>query len=153
MMQNKEREAKTEKYFNLYDNSPDMYLSIDPHDGSIKECNQTLARNTNYTKEEIIGQPVFFLYHPDCLPRVRKAFQSFVETGRVENAELEIKTKDGSTIPVLLSVEAIRDKDGHILYSNSCWCDISEIKRLEQELAAANKDLEKKSATEHANLK
>ncbi len=73
-----------------------------------------------------------------------KAFQSFTETGRVENAELEIKTKDGSKIPVLLSVEAIRDKDGHILYSNSCWRDISELKRLEQELAAANKDLEKK---------
>ncbi len=38
-MQNKELEAKAEKYFKLYDNSPDMYLSIDPDDGGVKECN------------------------------------------------------------------------------------------------------------------
>ena len=80
-MENKEREAQAEKYFNLYDNAPDMYLSIDPDDGSIKECNQTLARKTGYTKEEILGQPVFFLYHPGCLPRVKKAFESFMKTG------------------------------------------------------------------------
>jgi len=143
-MENKELEARAEKYFNLYDTSPDMYLSIDPEDGSIKECNQTVVRKTGYTKEEIIGQPVFFLYHPGCMPRVKKAFQSFTETGRVENAALEIKTKDGSTIPVLLSVEAVRDQQGNILYSNSCWRDISQIKRWEQQWAAANKDLEKK---------
>ena len=103
-----------------------------------------MVRKTGYTKEEIIGQPVFFLYHPGCMPSVKKAFQSFTETGRVENAALEIKTKDGSTIPVLLSVEAVRDPDGTILYSNSCWRDISEIKRREQQGAAVNKDLEKR---------
>ncbi len=143
-MENKEHEVQAEKYVKLYDTSPDMYLSIDPQDGTIKQCNQTLARKTGYTKEEIIGQPVFFLYHPGCMPRVKKAFQSFTETGRVENAALEIKTKDGATIPVLLSVEAVRDQDGTILYSNSCWRDISEIKRGEQQWAAANKDLEKR---------
>jgi|GEM_PF-6376806 len=127
-----------------YDNSPDMYVSVDPHDASIKDCNQTLADKCGYSKDEIIDRPVFFLYHPDCISEAEKAFKSFVETGRVVNAELELKRKDGTKIPALLNVEAVRDADGKILYSNSSWRDISEIKQLQKELAEANKELEKK---------
>ena len=77
-------------------------VSVDPHTAAIKEYNQTLVDALGYTKEEIIGRPIFDLYHPDCLEDVQKAFQSFVETGGVEDAELQLKRQDGS--PAILGL-------------------------------------------------
>ncbi|MCZ6491298.1 MAG: response regulator, partial [Acidobacteria bacterium] len=92
-----------------------------------------------YTKEEIIGQPLFFVYHPDCLAKVRVAFDSFVRTGEVHDAELELKRKDGSKIPVSLNVTAVRDAKGTVLHSRSIWRDISERKRMEESLRETQK--------------
>jgi len=138
-------QAMTEKFIRLYDSSPDMYVSVDAVDAKIKDCNLTLALKTGYKKEEIIGQTIFFLYHPDCFLKVKSAFRSFVTSGRVSNAELILKRKDGSKIVVLLNVEAIRDEEGKILYSNSCIRDISDIKILEKQLLKTNQELERKN--------
>ncbi|MEM7236043.1 MAG: PAS domain-containing protein, partial [Planctomycetota bacterium] len=127
----------------LYEHSPDMYASVDPSDRSITQCNQTLARKTGYRKEEILGQPIYFLYHPDCHAEVDKVFRSFVATGHVDNAELEVRKRDGTKIPVLLNAEAVRGDDGCISHSNSCWRDISELKELERELSDVKQEKER----------
>ena len=43
--------------------------------------NHTLARATGYPREEILGRPVFDLYHPDCLGAARRAFEQSVAAG------------------------------------------------------------------------
>ncbi len=126
--------ASEVRYHDLYDNAPDMFVSVDPETAAIKECNQTLATALGYTNEEIVGRPIFGLYHPDCMEDVQKAFRSFVETGEVRNAELQVKRKDGSKIDVLLNASAVRDKQGNILYSRSTLRDITECKKAEQAL-------------------
>ena len=93
---------------------------------------------------KIIGYPVIQFYHPDCIPDFKKAFQLFKSKGSVVNAELAIRTKTGKKIPIRLNVTAVRNNKGKITHSNSVWHDISDVKQLETELAAANKDLEKK---------
>ena len=133
----------TDKYKDLYDNAPDMLLSLDVKTAKIIECNQTLSKSLGYTKEEIIGQPVFWAYHPDCIEEANNAFQSFVETGEVHDAELELKRKDGSKIDVSLNVSAVRDEQGNILYSRSIWRDITEFKRAENALREQEESLEK----------
>jgi PAS domain S-box-containing protein len=122
------------KFITLYNNSPDMYMSVSPKDAKILECNNTLLEKTNYTREELIGFPIFKLYHEDCLEEVKKAFQLFVETGKVSNKELTIKTKEGDKIDVSLNVNAVKDETGKILYSISSWRDISETKKTLQEI-------------------
>lgn len=121
-----------ERYADLYDNSPDMYVSVMADTGLIRRSNQTTARKLGYTKDEIIGKHIFELYHPDCLEDVKQAFQSFVETGEVENAELQLMRKDGSKLDVNLNVTSVRDEEGKVLYSRSCWIDISERKKAEK---------------------
>jgi signal transduction histidine kinase len=64
---------------------------------------------------------------------VRKAFQSFVETGEVRGAELQLKRKDGRKIEVSLNASAVRDEQGKILYSRSILRDITERKRAEEQ--------------------
>jgi two-component system cell cycle sensor histidine kinase/response regulator CckA len=52
------------RFQDLYDNAPDMYVSVAPHTAKIIQCNLTLANHLGYTKEEIIGCQIFDMYHP-----------------------------------------------------------------------------------------
>ena len=124
-----------EKFRVLYNNSPDMYVSVSPEDGIILLCNETLLKKTGYSREEIIGFPIFKLYHEDCLPDVENnVFKKFIKTGVIRNKELILKRKDGSKIDISLNVDAVRDKAGKILYSISSWRDITERKKAEDVL-------------------
>ncbi|MBC8319345.1 MAG: response regulator [Bacteroidetes bacterium] len=120
------------KFRVLYNNSPDMYVSVSPDDATILLCNDTLLNNTGYTREEIIGSQIFNLYTDECIDDVKKTFQEFVEKGEVNDKELIIKRKDGSLIDVSLKVDAVRNDKGEILYSISSWRDITDRKRTEK---------------------
>ena len=122
-----------EKFRVLYNNSPDMFVSVSPDDASILLCNDTLLNKTGYSREEVIGFPIFKVYHDDCMDDVKKAFLRFVETGAVKDEELILKRKDGGKIFVSLNVSAIRNEAGKILHSMSSWTDITQRKRLEEE--------------------
>jgi diguanylate cyclase (GGDEF)-like protein/PAS domain S-box-containing protein len=139
LLRKKSEEALQEseaRYHDLYDNAPDMFVSVDAKTATILQCNQTLATALGYRKEEIVGRPIFDVYHPDCMEDVKKSFQLFVETGEVHNAELQLKRKNGSKIDVILNVSAIFDEQGEVLYSRSVWRDITDRKQLEEEIKA-----------------
>jgi len=136
------RESEAQ-YTDLYNNAPDMYVSVDAETAHILQCNQTLANELGLTKEEIVGQSIFDVYHPDCVDEVKKKiFPTFIDTGAIHDAELQLMRKDGSKLDVSLNVSAVRDKDGQILHSRSSWRDISERKRMEQEIAERARELE-----------
>ena len=139
------------KYQDLYDNAPDMFASVDTT-GKILECNQTLAAATGYTKKEIIGHPIFDMYHPDCVEDAKTTFESFVGTGEVHDAELELKRQDGSKIEVSLNVSAVRDEQGKILHSRSIWRDITQRKQAEKEIQRLNEELEQRVMDRTAQL-
>jgi len=122
----KESEAR---YIDLYENAPDMYVSVDAKTALIDKCNLTLARTLGYSQEELNGRPVFELYHPDCLDEVKMTFKTFVETGSIRDKELELRRKDGSKLHVSLNVSAVRNEDGEILFSRSTLRDITERRR------------------------
>lgn len=130
------------KYQDLYNNAPDMFVSVCPKTSNVLQCNQTLLNNLGYTFKEVLGKPVFKLYHPDCMDNVKKAFQVFVDTGEVRNAELQLKRKDTSKIDVILNISAVRDEQGKIISSRSSWRDITERKKMETELDKYRKLLE-----------
>ena len=137
----KERRSAEVRYHDLFDNAPDMFLSVDSETATIQVCNQTLATALGYTKEEIVGRPIFDLYHPDCTEEVQAAFRTFLETGEVQNAELQLQRNDGSKIDVLMNVSAVRDEQGKIRYGRSVLRDITEHKKAEQARARALEEL------------
>ncbi len=129
-----ELEESEKKYRVLYDNSPDMYASVSPEEAKILMCNKTLLSETGYSKEEVIGSPIFMMYHDDSLEKAKETFQQFATTGKVRDRQLILKRKDGSKVDVILNVDAIRDGTGKILYSISSWRDVTERKQIEQKL-------------------
>ncbi|MCI5168531.1 MAG: PAS domain S-box protein, partial [Candidatus Electrothrix sp. GM3_4] len=123
-----------EAYRDLYHNSPNMLCSVDTKTRKILTCNQTLAEKLCCSREKIIGREIFAIYHPDSLSDVRKSFDSFLETGVVNNAELQLMRRDGEKLDVLLNVSSVRDKHGEIIHSQSTWIDITERKCAERQL-------------------
>jgi PAS domain S-box-containing protein len=53
-----------ERYRALYDNNPSMYFTVDG-DGIVTAVNEFGAEQLGYTVEELIGQPVLEIFHPD----------------------------------------------------------------------------------------
>ena len=121
-------------YRDLYENAPDMYLSVDSATGRVIGCNRTFLKATGRTRNEVIGRPVFELYHPESRAVARQALKRFIATGRLRNLELVLKRKDGSPLPVSLNSTAVRDKRGRIRHSRSILRDITERQRAEAAL-------------------
>jgi PAS domain S-box-containing protein len=121
--------ASEARYIDLYENAPDMYISINAQTGVIEKCNQTLADKLGRPKEEIIGRAAFDIYHPDCLDQAKAIFQEFLQRGMVHDKELQLLKTDGSKLEVSLNASAVRAEDGTILSSRSTLRDITERRR------------------------
>lgn len=130
-----QKRKKAEKeYQDLYNNSSEMLISVDAKTAKVANCNQTLAHNLGYEKDEIIGEEIFKFYHPDSIEDVKDEFQKFIHSGKVKNAELSVRRKDGTKIDILLNAASVKDKDGNVLRSLSTWTDITERKESEKML-------------------
>lgn len=141
-----------EKFRVLYNSSPDMYVSVSAKDASIILCNETLMQKTGYLRDEIIGSPIYKMYYEDCIDDVKKAFQLFVNTGKVTDQELILKRKDGSKIEVSLNVNAIKNERGEVIHSMSTWRDITIRKQYEAELVTAKEKAEESDRLKSAFL-
>ncbi|MCW8930449.1 MAG: PAS domain S-box protein [Gammaproteobacteria bacterium] len=124
-----------EKYHDLYEHAPDMYLSVDVHSSHIVECNQTLLNTLGFSKDEVIGHSVFDFYTPISAAYAKKNILPVIkEIGYVLGEQLQVQKKDGSIVDVSLNISSICDEQGNIIRSRSVWHDISEIKCLEKKL-------------------
>ena len=128
----KKLKASEERYEDLYENAPGMFASVEAKSATIIQCNQTIARNLGYTKEEIVGRSIKELYPPADEEKKRQVFKTFTEKGTVRDAELQLLRKDGSRLDVILNVSSVRDEQGKILYSRSIWHDNTNAKLAER---------------------
>jgi two-component system NtrC family sensor kinase len=113
-------------------------LFISSKEGKFLDCNQALVEMLNYSsKEEClnIDLPENLYVNPDD----RKVFQERIERdGYVRDMEVKFKKKDGSKITVLLTGYPIRDAQGDIIGYQGINLDITERKRIEEELRETN---------------
>jgi PAS domain S-box-containing protein len=120
------------RYKDLYDHAPDMFCSLGFPIGSILECNETFLDKTGYTRKEVLGRDMFTFYQPDSREKAAKALVPFREKGRVEELELELRTKCGRKLQVSLSASAVRDTSGDIIRVRAVLRDITRRKELEE---------------------
>ncbi len=124
-----ELRKREEKYQDLYENSPDMYVSVDAKTAKIVRCNETTLKVLGYTREEVMGRSIFDMYAPESVNYAKKTvFPKFQQTGEIRDEELQVMRKDGSAIPVNLNASAVYDTDGEIIQSRSVWRDVTDYK-------------------------
>lgn len=126
--------ANEQKYLDLYDNAPTMFLSVEFLTGIIIECNDTLLKKTGFKRSEIVGNQLLEIFHQDGLKNNWTAFQQFNKSGEISNLELELNTVPGGKIPVLINSTVVRNENGEILHSRTVLQDIAELRKMQEEL-------------------
>ncbi len=91
--------ASERKYRDLYDNAPDMFLSVDVETSCIVDCNETLARAVGREKVDLLGRPALELYTPESHETVEEILRKLAETGE-SRAQLCLRRADDSRIEV-----------------------------------------------------
>ncbi len=119
----------------IIDNTPVLQYNVSP-DGTILNCNKLVLDTLGYkNKDELIGKPLApTIYTPASIDKSKKLFLKWKETGTIKDEELQVKTKNGKVIDVLLNVSTLYDNDGNPLSSISTQLDITERIRAEKEI-------------------
>ncbi|MBF0558110.1 MAG: diguanylate cyclase [Nitrospirae bacterium] len=117
----------------LINSSLDMIISVD-RERRIVEFNKAAEEIFGYEKHEILGKHIEFLYlDSNESERVSKLL---AETGRFAGEVINRK-KDHELFPAFLSASTIKDADGNSTGFMGVSRDITEIKKIEEELKAA----------------
>jgi PAS domain S-box-containing protein len=121
-----------ERYRDLYDNAPVMYHTIDTK-GIVLECNQTEVDMLGYSKEEIIGKPIYAFESKEYQDLAPHALREGMEKGHVVEERRFVK-KDGTIIDAALEGMAIYDDSGQAVGFRATLTDITHFKRVEEAL-------------------
>ena len=140
----------------ILDNAAYGIISTAP-DGIVSSFNPAAERLLGYTADEVIGKQTPVCWH-DPEEMARRALQLSEELGETispgfdvfaarprrnlpEQNEWTFICKDGTAVPVLLSVTALRSESGQITGFVGLTYDITERKRLEEALQKLNREL------------
>jgi len=124
------------KYRILFEESKDAILVSDPG-GNLLDANQAAIELFGYTKEELFSlDPARLYYNPEDRKRL---WQKLISSGFVNDYEAEMKRKDDEKIIVHLSISVIRDEEGKIFGHRGIAHDVTERRKLEQQLLQAQK--------------
>jgi PAS domain S-box-containing protein len=117
----------------LYNNAPCGYHSLDEQ-GFFLRVNDTELGWLGYQRHEIIGVKRFSdLITPEGAALFRANFPRFLEQGRVCGLEYQMVRKDGSSFPVIVNAEILRDDDGSYLMSRATVFDNTERREAEEQ--------------------
>ncbi len=101
-------------------------------EGIVNSCNPAAEKMYGYLAEEMIGQSVDVLYHPDSPFQMADIMDKIKIGSLVSNIEVLRMRKDGSAIPASLTVSPIYDLTGILVGTSSITRDLTELKKAEQ---------------------
>ena len=121
----------------LVDSSDDAIVSKTPA-GVITTWNRAAEQIFGYAAEEIVGEPISRLIHPDRPDEMEEILSTIRAGQRVEHYETVRMRKDGKAINVSLSVSPMLDGEGRLIGVSSIARDITERKRIDEQVRAAS---------------
>ena len=128
-----ERELwKTKDYLeNIVQSSVDAIVTTDPK-GRITFVNRAMEEMVGRSREEMIGGPIYQFYQ-EGIAEARKIMSILREKGSLKNHETTALKADGP-FPILTSASLLRDETGQIIGTLGVFKDLTEKKKLEEEL-------------------
>ena len=107
-------------------------------DGIITSWNKGAEKIYGYAENEVIGQPISILVPTDRQDETPQILRRLALGEAINNFETVRRRKDGEEIHVSLTISPIRNCEGRIVGASSVARDITERKRLEQEILAVS---------------
>ncbi|MEE8621998.1 MAG: PAS domain S-box protein [Syntrophobacteria bacterium] len=130
-----ELEKRHELEHNLIQTSMDGIIANDRR-GNLIIFNEGAERISGYTREEAVSNiHVTQLYVEEVAKKVKKMIygSEYGGPGRLINYEVEVLTKNGEPVPILLSATLLYE-EGREVATVGYFKDMREVKRLEREL-------------------
>ena len=117
-------------------------IAFDAHEGMfitgadrrMLRANRAFCEAFGYTAEEMMGRPLPFLRGPDHDEAFFEALWECVAEHGYWRGEMQLRRKNGSTFPVILTMTAVRGADGQITNYVATETDISARKAAENEI-------------------
>ncbi len=126
---------------------PDAIVAVD-HNGIIVQLNSQTQALFGYTRDELIGQKVEVLVPESYRRQHHHHRQTFAETPKLRRmgADLDLygRRRNGSEFPVEISLSPVSTENG--MFVLSAIRDISERKKIAEELRRANEELHRRTA-------
>ncbi len=113
--------------------------------------NPTYAKMMGYTMEELQGKHLSEIYAPEVRAELTQHMKQVHQKGHLIFESKQVR-KDGSVVPVLVDVSAIKDEMGKILFRVANIQDISERKEYEKQLKEAKASAEAANEAKSAFL-
>ena len=131
--------ASQEQYRQLWDDAPVAYHRLDTK-GIILQVNKTEMNMLGYTKDEMVGKPIFDFIHPEQRKDAEERFGLKLAGVDVpkQNDRIYIK-KDGSKIYVSIDDRLERDTEGQVVGMRTTMVDVSKRKQAEDALRESEK--------------
>jgi PAS domain S-box-containing protein len=140
-----------EVYRNLVENSLDAMLLTDPAGaGRVLAANPEACRMLGWSEEELVGSPRSVVFNMDD-PRTSRMMEERQKAGRFRGTTT-FRRKDGATFPADVSTILFEDSAGQTRAVLNIH-DVSERKRMEEELEEARRELEARVAQRTAELR
>ncbi|MFH0919977.1 MAG: PAS domain-containing protein, partial [Fibrobacterota bacterium] len=134
------RKSRLAAYFDrVLKDAADMIFTLDI-DGYILKFNSGAEALLGYSQSEIVGRPFTEMLFDAADSTL--IFDIVLKNDRVQNHEVRMKSKDNREIQVSMSISEMRDEKNQILGIVATCKDITENKRLEQELIKKNRQLQ-----------
>jgi PAS domain S-box-containing protein len=121
----------------LEQTSLDAIITTDPK-GVITSCSQGAGDLLGLLPGEATGRKVSEFYRGG-VSEARQIMAALHKEGRIRNYFTEVRTPSGRRTPIALSASAIRNSTGQIVGTIGVAHNLSEIRRLEDELATKNR--------------
>ena len=133
-----ERKRAEELYRTLANNSPSGVYIV--QDGKFQFINPKFQKYAGYTEDELLGMDSLELVHPEDRQRVKENAIEMLKGKRLSPYEFRTIGKGGKTIWAMETVTPIHYKGKRASLGN--FMDITERKRMEDELQEKNKQLD-----------
>ncbi len=127
-------------------NSSDDAIIAKTLDGIITSWNRGAELVYGYSASEIVGKPISTVISPDRPDEMTGILARIRQGERVEHYETTRLRKDGKPIAISLSVSPIYDSEGSLIGVSSIARDITERKRSDERLRAANQTTDARTA-------
>jgi PAS domain S-box-containing protein len=110
-------------------------------EGTIQSWNTAAERLFGYTAEEAMGRHISLVIPPERLVEEEQIITKLRAGQRIEHFETERIRKDGQHITVSLTISPIKDEAGNVTGASKIVRDVTERKRLEDNLRTLAADL------------
>jgi len=112
-------------YFELYENAPEIYISVDLATATILRCNRKFSEVLGLRKPEVKGLPLARIFDPEDEERVQRAIRVLRRSGKLRNVPLCARRRTGDCFDVTMSASAVRGADGRARISRVILHDLS----------------------------